>query len=67
MEIEKRAGRQHTIQPAPTPIPTITYNYSVLSPLGSLQYSFISRVNVSQLYGQFDNCPCPDTVRHQYA
>lgn len=62
MEIEKRANRQHTIQPPPL---STTYNYKVRSPLGSLQYSFIIRVNVSQLYGQFDNCPCPDAVRQQ--
>jgi hypothetical protein len=61
MEIEKQANRQHAIEPPPF---SYIHLQSPVSP-GLLQYSFIIRVNVSQLYGQFHNCPCP-AVRLEY-
>ena len=56
METGEQAHTERAIQ-HPT-FPFTQPAHRVLYPVGSLQYLFIMRVNVSELHGQFNNCIC---------
>ena len=64
METGEQAHTERAIQ-HPT-FPFTQPAHRVLYPVGSLQYLFIMRVNVSELHGQFNNCICFAAVMWEY-